>query len=98
MNIGISEVFLIWLLVYLFLWAIKLLFWSPVHMKPQIVEDDEYSLFEHSYLITCFSKSTDFKVRSSTKVTYSLVLRDFNYYLAALGLSIYQIRRQTYNA
>ena len=108
-GIGISQAFAYWLVVYIGTLAVKVIFWSPVHLPDEISDNNQYSLFRHSFLIQKCSrgpaeessiaiKDTQEETKTQTGILYKSILFNPNYYMIALALSIYIVRRQTYIA
>ena len=81
-----------------------MVFWTPVQMKPNITDDNEYSIYEHSAALSWLrSKSDDVSpeaenAEKSESLSYKMVITDANYYLGIIGFSVYILRRQTYIA
>ena len=103
-NVGIGGIFFYWLIMYVVIWFVKIVFWTPVHMKANIANDNEYSIYDHSATLTwLMSKSNHGKVSpeaenagKSESLSYKMVLVDANYYLVIIAFSVFIIRRQTY--
>ena len=64
-TVGISDIFLYWLIAYIFIFIIKIVFWTPAHIDPNIADDNSYSIFSNSAIISLLTKG-DQKAESAS--------------------------------